>query len=86
MTTKNYQDSVEAGFVFWDNVPKDGTVVEELVMIGYLAGIQDSYEAVKKTATAAGFSEGASRFFAIARDKFSSLTHKASQRAKELKV
>lgn len=80
--TQNYNEAVEMADVLFDM----GALPEQLVAIGYRAGLQDAAKALKEGGAASGYSEGATRLYAVVKDKLAAVARKFETRAKELKV
>jgi len=59
---------------------------ERLVMLGYIAGLQDTNKILQESIRATGERGKAGRMFSIAYSKFTGIAQKASSRARELKV
>jgi len=81
--THNYNEAVEMADVLFD---MPNTLPEQLVAIGYRAGLQDAAKALNEGGSASGYSEGATRLYAIVKDKLASVARKFEDRAKFLKV
>lgn len=80
--TQNYNEAVEMADVLSDV----GALPEQLVAIGYRAGLQDAVRALKEGGAASPSSDGSRRLYAIVSDKLAAIARKSEQRAKELKV
>lgn len=84
MYTSNYEMAVEQAVVLQEHEPS--TDPERLVMLGYIAGLQDTNKILNESIRATGERGKAGRMFSIAFAKFTGVAQKASARAKELKV
>lgn len=80
--TSNYNEAVEMADVLFDM----GALPEQLVAIGYRAGLQDAVKALKDGGAVQPSSEGSRRLYAIVADKIASVARPFEARAKELKV
>lgn len=80
---KNYLEAVEMSDVLFD-LPS--TTPEQLVAIGYRAGLQDAVAALNEAGAVQPSSEGSRRLYAIAKDKLASIARKFESRAKDLGV
>jgi len=82
VTTKTYLDALEEGQAFFDYVyDNGGNLVEEMVAIGYRAGLTDGVRIIKDTGAANP--ESSVAFYAKAIDKFASLARKFEERIKQ---
>lgn len=81
--TKNYNEAVQMADVLFD---VGDTLPEQLVAIGYRAGLQDAVKALKEGGAVQPSSDGSRRLYAIVADKLAAVARKFEERAKELRV
>src|SRR6187401_3025417 len=87
VTTKTYLDAVEEGFVYWDYVSDHGgEVVEELISIGYRAGLTDGVRVVKDAAGSVPPNDPSINFYRVAIDKFAAVARKFEDRVSKNRV
>lgn len=86
MNTRSYEEAVEQGVVLYDYEHDNADISEKLIMLGYIAGLQDTNKLLNESIRATGERGKAGRMFSIAYSKFTGIAQKASERAKELKV
>ncbi len=82
--TRSYEEAVEQGITLDEN--EADVDIERYVMLGYIAGLQDTNKILRESISATGERGKAGRMFSIAYSKFTGIAQKASSRAKELKV
>lgn len=81
--TQNYNEAVEMADVLFD-VPN--TTPEQLVAIGYRAGLQDASRALKDGGAASKYTAGSAQLYAVVGDKLAAIARKFEARAKELRI
>lgn len=82
--TNSYNEAVEQGNVLQEHEPQ--SEAERFIMLGYIAGLQDTHKILDEAIRATGERGKAGRMFSIAYSKFTGIAQKASARARELKV
>lgn len=80
--TKNYAEALHQADTLFDY----GGLPEQLVALGYRAGLQDAVQALNEAGAVQPSTEGSRRLYVIVRDKLSAIARKFEARAKELKV
>jgi hypothetical protein len=86
MITHSYNAAVEQAFVLHDHQHDDPDIAEKLLLLGYIAGLQDTSRMLNESVMAATERGKAGRMYSIAQDKLSRLGRAVMERAGVLKV
>jgi hypothetical protein len=84
--TKNYASAIEQASVLHEYQANDPDIAEKLMMLGYIAAMQDTARMLNESVAASTERGKAGRMYSIANDKLSRLGRAVMERAGELKV
>lgn len=86
MITHSYNSAVEQGFVLFDHEHDSEDISEKLILLGYIAALQDTSRMLNESISVATERGKAGRMYSVTRDKLSRLGKSVMERAGELKV
>ena len=84
--SKSYSDALEQSFVLHDHQHDDPDIYEKLMLLGYIAALQDTARLLNESVAASTSRGKAGRMYSIANDKLARLGRSIIDRAAELKV
>lgn len=86
MITNSYNSAVEQAFVLHDHEHDNADISEKLILLGYIAALQDTARMLNESIVASTERGKAGRMYSIAHDKLARLGRSVMDRAGELKV